>query len=145
MKHYGGTFATQLRRLAALVESKCKQCSLAGATFATQKSKLKLITHNSKLKTHGCTTSLYTVGSIGNVPVWNEPDELTGIANAYNAEDRLNSLRNNFRDAMIEDIENGNTNCQASVYYMDIINQYERMGDFMINISQDLERGFSKR
>ena len=46
MKHYGGTFATQLRRLAALVESKCKQCSLAGATFATQKS--KLITHNSK-------------------------------------------------------------------------------------------------
>ena len=28
---------------------------------------------------------------------------------------------------------------------MDIINQYERMGDFMINISQDLERGFAKR
>ena len=52
---------------------------------------------------------------------------------------------NNFRDAMIEDIENGNTNYQASVYYMDIINQYERMGDFMINISQDLERGFAKR
>ena len=49
------------------------------------------------------------------------------------------------RDAMIEDIENGNTNYQASVYYMDIINQYERMGDFMINISQDLERAFVKR
>ena len=70
---------------------------------------------------------------------------LTDIANAYNTEDRLNSLRNNFRDAMIEDIENGNTNYQASVYYMDIINQYERMGDFMINISQDLERGFAKK
>ncbi len=70
---------------------------------------------------------------------------LTDIANAYNAEDRLNSLRNNFRDAMIEDIENSNTNYQASVYYMDIINQYERMGDFMINISQDLERAFVKR
>ena len=26
-----------------------------------------------------------------------------------------------------------------------IINQYERMGDFMINISQDLERAFVKR
>ena len=143
MKHYGVTFATQLRRLAALVESKCKQCSLAGATFATQKS--KLTTYNLQLKTHGYTTSLYSVGSIGNVPVWNEPDELTDIANAYNAEDRLNSLRNNFRDAMIEDIENGNTNYQASVYYMDIINQYERMGDFMINISQDLERAFVKR
>ena len=89
MKHYGGIFATQLRRLATLVESKCKQCSHTSATFATQKS--KLTTHNSQLKTHGYTTSLYTVGSIGNVPVWNEPDELTDIANAYNAEDRLNS------------------------------------------------------
>ena len=49
------------------------------------------------------------------------------------------------RDAMIEDIEDGTNNYQTSVYYMDIINQYERMGDFMINISQDLERAFVKR
>ena len=61
------------------------------------------------------------------------------------AEGRLNSLRNNFRDAMIEDIEDGTNNYQTSVYYMGIINQYERMGDFMINISQDLERAFVKR
>ena len=61
------------------------------------------------------------------------------------AEERLNSLRNNFRDAMIEDIEDGTNNYQTSVYYMDIINQYERMGDFMINVSQDLERAFVKR
>ena len=71
--------------------------------------------------------------------------ELTDIANAYNAEERLNSLRNNLRDAMIEDIEDGTNNYQTSVYDMDIINQYERMGDFMINISQDLERAFVKR
>ena len=37
MKHCLPTFATQLRRLAALVASKCKQCSLAGATFAASK------------------------------------------------------------------------------------------------------------
>ena len=61
------------------------------------------------------------------------------------AEECLNSLRNNLRDAMIEDIEDGTNNYQTSVYYMDIINQYERMGDFMINISQDLERAFVKR
>jgi phosphate:Na+ symporter len=61
------------------------------------------------------------------------------------AEEHLNSLRNNLRDAMIEDIEDGTNNYQTSVYYMDIINQYERMGDFMINISQDLERAFVKR
>ena len=70
---------------------------------------------------------------------------LETIANAYNAEDRLNTLRNNFRDAVIEDIDNGSKNYQTSVYYMDILNEYERMGDFMINISQDLERAFSAK
>ena len=68
--------------------------------------------------------------------------ELNNISNAYAAEETLNLLRNDFRDAMIEDIDNDGKNYQASVYYMDIINAYEKMGDYMINVSQDLERGF---
>ncbi len=71
--------------------------------------------------------------------------ELLTITNAYNAEENLNSLRNNFREAMIEEIDNGDKNYQTSVYYIDIINEYERMGDFMINISQDLERAFVRK
>jgi len=66
--------------------------------------------------------------------------ELVNISNAYNAEGRLNTLRNNFRDVVIEEIDNGGKNYHTSVYYMDIINEYERMGDFMINVSQDLEK-----
>ena len=71
--------------------------------------------------------------------------ELVNITNAYNAEDHLNTLRNNFRDAVIEEIDNGGKNYQTSVYYMDILNEYERMGDFMINISQDLERAYIRK
>ena len=71
--------------------------------------------------------------------------ELIDITNAYNAEQRINTLRNNYRDAVIEEMESGAGNYQAMVYYMDIMNTYERMGDFMINISQDLERGFINR
>ena len=67
---------------------------------------------------------------------------LLNITNAYNAEEHLNTLRNNYRDAVIEDMENGTSNYQTMVYYMDIMNTYERMGDFMINVSQDLERGY---
>ena len=70
--------------------------------------------------------------------------ELTDISNAYNAEDRLNTLRNNLRDAVMEDIENDGENYQTSVYYMDIVNAYEHMGDYIINVSQDLKRGFAK-
>ena len=71
--------------------------------------------------------------------------ELVNINNAYNAEDRLNTLRNNFREVVIEEIDNGNKNYQTSVYYMDILNEFERMGDFMINISQDLEKAFAHK
>lgn len=70
---------------------------------------------------------------------------LTEISNAYNAEERINSLRNNLRDAEIEDLEDGGKNYQTSVYYIDIVNELERMGDFIINISQDLERAFIVR
>ncbi|MBR6814679.1 MAG: Na/Pi cotransporter family protein [Alistipes sp.] len=71
--------------------------------------------------------------------------ELADIANAYSAEDHLNALRNNIRDAIIEEIENDGKNYQTSVYYMDLINEYEHMGDFMINVSQDLERAFVRK
>ena len=71
--------------------------------------------------------------------------ELVNITNAYHAEDHLNTLRNNFRDAVIEEIDNGGKNYQTSVYYMDIVNEYERMGDFMINVSQDLERAYARK
>ena len=68
--------------------------------------------------------------------------ELEDISNAYNAEEHINTLRNNLRDAEIEDIEEGGKNYQTSVYYIDIVNELERMGDFIINISQDLDRAF---
>ena len=70
---------------------------------------------------------------------------LTDISNADNAEERINSLRNNLRDSEIEDLEDGNKSYQANVYYIDIVNELERMGDFIINISQDLERAFIER
>ena len=68
--------------------------------------------------------------------------ELQTITNAYNAEDRINNLRTNLRDAEIEGFESGEKNYQTSVYYIDIVNSLERMGDFIINISQDLEKYF---
>lgn len=70
---------------------------------------------------------------------------LEEISNAYNAEDRINNLRNNLRDAEIEELENEGKSYQTSVYYMDIVNELERMGDFMINVSQDLERAFIQK
>ena len=68
--------------------------------------------------------------------------ELEQIINAYNAEERINNLRNFLRDAEIEGLESNRKSYQASVYYMDIVNELEKMGDFIINISQTLEKAF---
>ena len=63
---------------------------------------------------------------------------LEHISNANAAEDRINNQRNYLRDEEIESIESGSRNYHTSVYYMDIVNELEKMGDFIINISQDL-------
>ena len=67
-----------------------------------------------------------------------EKGELVEISNAYSAEEQINNQRNYLRDEEIENIDSGKKNYQTSVYYMDIVNELEKMGDFMINISQDL-------
>lgn len=66
--------------------------------------------------------------------------KLGGIGNAYEAEDRINDLRNTLRDAVIEEIEDNRKNYQTSVYYMDVVSELEKMGDFMINVSQALDK-----
>ena len=70
---------------------------------------------------------------------------LEEISNAYNAEDRINNLRNYLRESEIEALESSRKNYQTSVYYMDIVSELEKMGDFMINVSQTLEKAFIKR
>ena len=50
----------------------------------------------------------------------------------------INTYRNNLRDEEIDDVENSRKNWQTSVYYMDIVSELEKMGDFMINVSQAL-------
>ena len=64
---------------------------------------------------------------------------LDEIRNAYDAEDRINVMRNNLREQAIEEVEGGDsTSYLTSVYYLDIVSELEKMGDFMINISQAL-------
>ena len=70
---------------------------------------------------------------------------LENIINACNAEENINEMRNILRESEIEGIESGEKIYQSSIYYMDTVNEFEKMGDFIINISQDLERAFVRR
>ena len=71
--------------------------------------------------------------------------ELVEISNACNAEERLNNLRDYLRESEIEDIDGNRKSYLTSVYYLDIVGELEKMGDFMINISQTLEKSFVRK
>ncbi len=66
--------------------------------------------------------------------------EPIGLRLATDCEIELNELRNNIREEEILNIENDGSNYQSSVYYLDIVSEIERMGDFIINISQALDK-----
>ena len=62
-----------------------------------------------------------------------------GLRLANDCEFEINELRNNIREEEIRKIETDGANYQSSVYYLDTLSEIERMGDFIINISQALE------
>ena len=69
-----------------------------------------------------------------------ETFEPIGLRLATDCEIEINDLRNNIREEEIRKIENDGANYQSSVYYLDTVSEIERMGDFIINISQALDK-----
>jgi phosphate uptake regulator len=63
---------------------------------------------------------------------------LDNISNASDAEYAINEYRNVLREEHIANLEKAKYNYAAGVFYMDIISELERIGDFIINISQAL-------
>ena len=62
---------------------------------------------------------------------------LKDITNAQDAEYNINECRNTLREEHIINIEeNSSYNYQVGVFYMDIVAELEKMGDFMINVSE---------
>ena len=67
-------------------------------------------------------------------------NELKDIANAENCEYNINECRNHLREEHIVNIENSSYNYLTGVYYMDVLSELEKIGDFLINISQANKR-----
>ncbi|MDD7454833.1 MAG: Na/Pi symporter [Bacteroidales bacterium] len=70
---------------------------------------------------------------------------LTDISNAGAAEDDINDTRNMLRDECINRIERESEKFLALNYYLDLLEELETMGDFMINVSQSLVNNFSRK
>ena len=58
------------------------------------------------------------------------------LTSALEAEDAINKYRNRLREENITALETGEYNYLVGVYYMDTVAELEKIGDFIINISQ---------
>ena len=63
-------------------------------------------------------------------------DNLKDITNAENCEYNINECRNHLREEHIVNIESNSYNYLTGVYFMDVLSELEKIGDFLINVSQ---------
>ena len=63
---------------------------------------------------------------------------------SYNYEREINNLRNSLRIANVENINNQHYEYQAGIYYMDLIGDLERTGDYIINVVDTVKGWFRK-
>ena len=63
-------------------------------------------------------------------------DKIENISNAQDVEQDINEYRNNLKEEHLLNLESNVYSYLTGVYYMDLISEYEHVGDFMINISE---------
>ena len=56
------------------------------------------------------------------------------IIKSYNKEREINNLRNQLRTANIENINNRHYEYQSGIYYMDLVSDLEKTGDYIVNV-----------
>ena len=64
--------------------------------------------------------------------------EITDIHNAEEAESAINAYRDTLRNEHLTNIEKSSYPYETGSFYMDVVNCIEKMGDFLINISQSV-------
>jgi phosphate:Na+ symporter len=57
---------------------------------------------------------------------------------SYNIENEINNYRNRLKAHNLEDINNKKYQYQDGVYYMDLIGEAEKLGDYVLNVVQAL-------
>lgn len=71
-----------------------------------------------------------------------EIPENSRIVAAYNKEREINNLRNNLRDGNIFNINNKEYDYQEGIFFMDLIGEAEKLGDYMLNVVEGVKHQF---
>ena len=71
-----------------------------------------------------------------------ETPEDSLIIKAYNKEREINNLRDALRDSNIFNINNKEYNYQEGIFFMDLISEAEKIGDYMLNVVEGVKHQF---
>ncbi|KAA6327253.1 hypothetical protein EZS27_023752, partial [termite gut metagenome] len=72
--------------------------------------------------------------------VLKKPEHLNAEANrSYNLEHEINNYRNQLKSKNILDVNNKEYDYQTGIYYMDIIAECEKLGDYVVNVVEAIE------
>lgn len=71
-----------------------------------------------------------------------ETPEDSKIIAAYNREREINNYRNKLRDANISNINNRLYDYQQGIFYMDLVGEAEKLGDYMLNVVEGVKHQF---
>ncbi|MDE6392987.1 MAG: Na/Pi cotransporter family protein [Muribaculaceae bacterium] len=71
-----------------------------------------------------------------------ETPENSRIVAAYNKEREINNLRNKLRDGNIFSINNKEYDYQEGIFFMDLIGEAEKLGDYMLNVVEGVKHQF---
>ena len=55
---------------------------------------------------------------------------------SYNIENEINNYRNQLKIHNMEDVNNKKYQYQDGVYYMDLVGESEKLGDYVLNVVQ---------
>lgn len=71
-----------------------------------------------------------------------EAPEESKIINAYNYEREINNYRNKLRDANIYNINNREYGYQEGIFFMDLVGEAEKLGDYVLNVAEGAKHQF---
>ena len=63
-------------------------------------------------------------------------NQIVDVNKSFNVENEINNYRNQLKNQNILDVNNKEYDYQMGVYYMDIIAECEKLGDYVLNVVQ---------
>ena len=73
-----------------------------------------------------------------------EEPENSKVIVAYNKEREINNLRNNLRNSNIDNINNQEYDYQEGIFFMDLVGEAEKLGDYVLNVVEGVQHQFRR-